>query len=129
MAPGGAIVAEPIIIPEGAVRDMVAIRRLPASLPAEPVSAYAPTPVDIPAVSAKVTQGLMRTRETWHWTDGPQPSSAAVQDFDYLRHTARVSSSAKDLEWLTARARMLRYLVANLCQSRLAEMKSKAETA
>lgn len=27
---------------------------------------YAPTPVDIPAVPAQVTQGLMRTRKTWH---------------------------------------------------------------
>lgn len=31
-----------------------------------PSGTYAPTPVDIPAVPAQVTQGLMRTRETWH---------------------------------------------------------------
>lgn len=39
-----------------------------------PSGTYAPTPVDIPAVPAQVTQALMRTRETWHWTDKPPPS-------------------------------------------------------
>ncbi|WP_236595365.1 hypothetical protein, partial [Mycobacterium intracellulare] len=41
-----------------------------------PSGTYAPTPVDIRAVPAQITQELMRTRETWHWTDGPPPSPA-----------------------------------------------------
>ena len=45
------------------------------------------------------------------------------------RYSDQYDASAEDLEWLTTRARMLRDLVANLCQSRIAELKSKAETA
>lgn len=45
------------------------------------------------------------------------------------RYSDQYDASAEDLEWLTARARLLRDLVANLCQSRIAELKSKAETA
>jgi len=41
-----------------------------------PPSTPRATPVDIPAVPAQVTQELMRTRETRHWTDGPPPSPA-----------------------------------------------------
>lgn len=45
------------------------------------------------------------------------------------RYSDQYDASAEDLEWLTARARILRDLVANLCQSRIAELKSKAQTA
>ncbi len=45
------------------------------------------------------------------------------------RYSDQYDASAEDLEWLTARARTLRNLVASLCQSRIAELKSKAETA
>lgn len=45
------------------------------------------------------------------------------------RYSDQYDASAEDLDWLTTRARMLRDLVANLCQSRIAELKSKAETA
>ncbi len=42
------------------------------------------------------------------------------------RYSDQYDASAEDLEWLTARARLLRDLVADLCQSRIAELKSKA---
>lgn len=45
------------------------------------------------------------------------------------RYSDQYDASAEDLEWLTARARALRDLVADLCQSRIAELKSKAATA
>lgn len=45
------------------------------------------------------------------------------------RYSDQYDASAEDLEWLTARARTLRDLVASLCQSRIAELKSQAETA
>nr|WP_313634640.1 nucleotidyltransferase and HEPN domain-containing protein [Brevundimonas diminuta] len=45
------------------------------------------------------------------------------------RYSDQYDASAKDLDWLTARARILRDLVADLCQSRIAELKAKAETA
>ena len=78
-AHGGAILAEQIVIPDGMVRDMVIEVRFGGfphrfRLNLAPSGTYAPTPVDIPAVPAQVTQELMRTRETWHWTDGPPPS-------------------------------------------------------
>lgn len=70
-AHGGAILAEQIVIPEGMVRDMVIEVRFGGfphrfRLNLAPSGTYAPTPVDIPAVPAQVTQELMRTRETWH---------------------------------------------------------------
>lgn len=45
------------------------------------------------------------------------------------RYSDQYDASAEDLEWLMARARALRDLVADLCQSRISELKSKAETA
>ncbi len=45
------------------------------------------------------------------------------------RYSDQYDASAEDLEWLMARARMLRDIVANLCQSRIAGLKSKAEIA
>ncbi|SJM69958.1 hypothetical protein FM111_14480 [Brevundimonas diminuta 3F5N] len=77
-AHGGAILAEQIVIPDGMVRDMVIEVRFDGfphrfRLNLAPSGTYALTPVDIPAVPAQVTQELMRTRETWHWTDGPPP--------------------------------------------------------
>lgn len=45
------------------------------------------------------------------------------------RYSDQYDASAEDLEWLTARARVLRDLVASLCQARIAELKSQAETA
>ncbi len=45
------------------------------------------------------------------------------------RYSDHYDASAEDLEWLTARARLLRDLVADLCQSRIAELKSKADIA
>ncbi len=45
------------------------------------------------------------------------------------RYSDQYDASAEDLEWLMARARALRDIVANLCQSRIAELKSKAEIA
>ena len=45
------------------------------------------------------------------------------------RYSDQYDASAEDLDWLTARARILRDLVADLCQSRIAELKSKATTA
>lgn len=45
------------------------------------------------------------------------------------RYSDQYDASAEDLDWLTARARILRDLVAGLCQSRIAELKAKAETA
>lgn len=80
-AHGGAILAEQIVISDGMVRDMVIEVRFGGfphrfRINLAPSDAHAPTPVDIPAVPAQVTQELMRTRETWHWTDGPPPSPA-----------------------------------------------------
>ncbi|MFS0711811.1 HEPN domain-containing protein [Brevundimonas phoenicis] len=45
------------------------------------------------------------------------------------RYSDQYDASAEDLDWLTARARILRDLVADHCQSRIAELKAKAETA
>jgi predicted nucleotidyltransferase/HEPN domain-containing protein len=45
------------------------------------------------------------------------------------RYSDQYDASAEDLDWLTARARMLRDLVADLCQARIANLKSKAEGA
>lgn len=45
------------------------------------------------------------------------------------RYSDQYDASAEDLEWLMARARALRDLVGDLCQARIAELKSKAETA
>ncbi|MBD3818686.1 MAG: HEPN domain-containing protein [Brevundimonas diminuta] len=45
------------------------------------------------------------------------------------RYSDQYDASAEDLEWLTARARMLRDLVADLCQARIDDLKSKAEGA
>jgi predicted nucleotidyltransferase/HEPN domain-containing protein len=44
------------------------------------------------------------------------------------RYSDQYDASSDDLEWLTARVRILRDLVADLCQTRMAELKSKAET-
>lgn len=43
------------------------------------------------------------------------------------RYSDQYDASADELEWLMARGRHLRDLVADLCQSRIAELKSKAE--
>lgn len=45
------------------------------------------------------------------------------------RYSDQYDASTEDLEWPTARARLLRDLVANLCQARIAELKAKAATA
>jgi hypothetical protein len=76
----GAIVAEQIVIPDGAVRDMIVEVRFDGyphrfRLNLAPSGVSAPTPTDIPAVPAQVTQQLMRTAETWHWTAGPPPTT------------------------------------------------------
>ncbi|MFC5373750.1 hypothetical protein ACFPIF_14365 [Brevundimonas faecalis] len=60
---GGAILAEQIVIPDGAIRDMVIEVRFGGfphrfRLNLVPSGIYAPTPADIPAVPAQVTQGL-----------------------------------------------------------------------
>lgn len=43
------------------------------------------------------------------------------------RYSDQYDASAEDLDWLMARARALRDVVADLCQSRIAELKSKTE--
>lgn len=58
---GGAIQAEQIVIPDGAIRDMVIEVRFggfPHRFRLNLVPSGAPTPADIPAVPAQVTQGL-----------------------------------------------------------------------
>lgn len=45
------------------------------------------------------------------------------------RYSDQYDASAEDLEWLMTRARLLRDLVADLCQTRIAELQTKAETA
>ena len=45
------------------------------------------------------------------------------------RSSDQYDASAEDLDWLMARARHLRDLVADLCQARIAEMTTKAATA
>ena len=45
------------------------------------------------------------------------------------RYSDQYDASAEDLEWLMTRARHLRDLVAALCQTRIAELKTKAVTA
>lgn len=72
-----------------------------------------------------------RLVEAW-----PREQRADRRHFELLkrayveaRYSDQYDASAEDLEWLTARARLLRDLVADLCQSRIAELKSKAETA
>ena len=45
------------------------------------------------------------------------------------RYSDQYDASAEDREWLMTRARLLRDLVADLCQTRIAELKTKAETA
>lgn len=45
------------------------------------------------------------------------------------RYSDQYDASGEDLEWLMTRARLLRDLVADLCQTRIAELKIKAETA
>lgn len=45
------------------------------------------------------------------------------------RYSDQYDASAEDLEWLTARARMLRDLVADLCQARIGDLKSKGKDA
>lgn len=45
------------------------------------------------------------------------------------RYSNQYDASAEDLDWLMTRARHLRDLVAALCQTRIAELKTKAETA
>ncbi len=45
------------------------------------------------------------------------------------RYSDQYDASAEDVDWLTARACILRDLVANLCQARIADLKSKSETA
>ncbi|MNR96915.1 HEPN domain protein [compost metagenome] len=45
------------------------------------------------------------------------------------RYSDQYDASAEDLEWLMARAGALRDLVADLCKSRIAELKSQAENA
>jgi len=44
------------------------------------------------------------------------------------RYSDQYDASAEDLDWLMTRARHLRDLVADLCQTRIAELKTKAET-
>ena len=44
------------------------------------------------------------------------------------RYSDQYDASTEDLDWLMARVRALRDLVADLCQSRIAELKSKAAT-
>ena len=75
---GGAIVAQQIMVPDGVVQDLVVEVRFGGyphlfRVALAPSGTYAPTPSDIPAVPAQTTQTLMRTPETWHWTDGPPP--------------------------------------------------------
>lgn len=45
------------------------------------------------------------------------------------RYSDQYDASAEDLDWLMTRARHLRDLVADLCQTRINELKAKAETA
>jgi HEPN domain-containing protein len=45
------------------------------------------------------------------------------------RYSDQYDASAEDLDWLMTRARHLRDLVADLCQARINELKTKAETA
>ncbi|MDQ1192139.1 putative nucleotidyltransferase/HEPN domain-containing protein [Brevundimonas vesicularis] len=45
------------------------------------------------------------------------------------RYSDQYNASAEDLDWLMTRARHLRDLVADLCQTRINELKAKAETA
>ena len=68
--------------------------------------------------------------ETW-----PREQRADRRRFELLkrayveaRYSDQYDASVEDLEWLMARARTLRDTVATLCQSRIAELKSKAET-
>ncbi len=45
------------------------------------------------------------------------------------RYSDQYDASAEDLEWLMTRARLLRDLVSDLCQARIAELRLTAETA
>jgi uncharacterized protein len=45
------------------------------------------------------------------------------------RYSDQYDASVEDLEWLMTRAQTLREIVAELCQARIAELKSKAESA
>ena len=45
------------------------------------------------------------------------------------RYSDQYDASTEDLEWLMTRARLLRDLVSDLCQTRIVELKLKAETA
>ncbi|MGH7019574.1 MAG: HEPN domain-containing protein [Brevundimonas sp.] len=69
----------------------------------------------------------MRLVEAW-----PREQRADRRRFELLkrayveaRYSDQYDASAEDLEWLMGRARTLRDLVANLCKSRIAELKSK----
>ncbi|MNL75729.1 hypothetical protein D3C87_2015910 [compost metagenome] len=74
----------------------------------------------------------MDTRLVEAW---PREQRADRRRFELLkrayveaRYSDQYDTSAEDLDWLTARARLLRDFVAVLCQARIAELKSKAET-
>ncbi|MNN79084.1 hypothetical protein D3C81_1956950 [compost metagenome] len=75
----------------------------------------------------------MGTRLVAAW---PREQRADRRRFELLkrayveaRYSDQYDASAEDLEWLMARARALRDFVADLCQSRIAELKSQAENA
>ncbi|MNY17824.1 hypothetical protein D3C86_1511650 [compost metagenome] len=75
----------------------------------------------------------MGTRLVAAW---PREQRADRRRFELLkrayveaRYSDQYDASAEDLEWLMARAGALRDLVADLCKSRIAELKSQAENA
>lgn len=72
-----------------------------------------------------------RLVEAWHREQRADRRRFELLKRAYVeaRYSDQYDASAEDLEWLTARARLLRDLVADLCQARIADLKARAEGA
>lgn len=81
-ATAGFIYADQLLIPEGSARAIVVDVNFGGSphqftINLASSSSAFEVPTNIPAVPAQTMQGMQRTPETYHWTDGPPPSPLA----------------------------------------------------
>ena len=83
----------------------------------------------------KFLRSLAEDVDTRLVTGWPREQRADRRRFELLkrayveaRYSDQYDASAEDLEWLMTRARLLRALVSDLCQTRIADLKMKADT-
>ncbi|VTO11284.1 hypothetical protein [Brevundimonas vancanneytii] len=91
LADGGAILTEQIVIPDGMIRDVLIEARFGGFPHQFPIS-LAPSGTNASRYPGCARPGhtkLMRTRETWHWTDGPPPSPTIFKGMPVIEWLSR----------------------------------------